>query len=90
MTKSVRSYVMVTVVALAVIGVVTAIQLQRAMFRPLPGLPRGRTGTKVIRKPSAVIQPARKTQAQPTNIAPMATVSVSSTAAPNPCENPSG
>ena len=78
MTKSVRSYVMVTVVALAVIGLVMAIELHRAAFRSLSGPPLGRSGSTIIRQPSAATQLARTGPLLPTNIAPIATVSVSS------------
>jgi hypothetical protein len=80
MTKSLRSYVMVTAAALVAIGLVMAILLQRAVLpRPL----HRPSGTTVIRQPSAAIQPVRTGQLLPTNIAPMATVSVSSTAVSN-------
>ena len=75
MTKSVRSYVVFTAVAVAVISGLIAIQLRKSVFQPV----RGRGGVTVIRHPGAATQPGRTGQAMPTNIAPMATVTVSST-----------
>jgi hypothetical protein len=79
MTKSIRSYVVLTAVAVAVIGGLIAIQLRKSVFQP----PRSRGGFTVIRHPGATTQPGRTGQAIPTNIAPMATVTVSSTTLSN-------
>ena len=62
MTKSVRSYVVLTAVAVAVIGGLIAIQLRKSMFQPA----RGRGGVTVIRHPGAATQLGWTGQAMPT------------------------
>jgi hypothetical protein len=77
MTKSVRNAVVLTAAAVVVIGVLMAIEVQRAVFHPW----RGPGAITVIRHPDP---PARKGQADSTNIAPLATVTVSSSAGVGP------
>jgi hypothetical protein len=79
MTRSVRWYVVLTAVAVAAIGGLIAMQLRRSVFQPA----RGQGGVTVIRRPGLATQPGRTGQAIPTNIAPMATVTVSSTTLSN-------
>ena len=74
-TKSGRRSVMFTLAAVAVIGGLMVILLQRSAFRSLGG----GGGATVIRRPGATALSEPTDRAISTSIAPMATVTVSST-----------
>lgn len=77
MTKSVRNAVVLTAAAVVVIGGLMVVQVQRSVFYPW----RGPRAVTVIRHPTPAAKPAPE---HSTNIAPLATVTVSSTAGVSP------
>jgi hypothetical protein len=73
MTKSVRSFVTLTVVALCLIAGFLAIEFRATHLKF-----RGHGAATIIRRPGSFVRAARKENAGIGNIAPFATVSVSS------------
>jgi hypothetical protein len=73
MTKSVRSSVTLTVVALCLIAGFLAIEFRATVFKF-----RGHAAATIIRRPASLVRAGKKETAGVGNIAPFATVSVSS------------
>ena len=78
MTKSVRSLVTLTVVALGLIAGFLAIEFRATVFRWYLAEFRGHRAATIIRRPASIVRAARTESADIRNIAPFATVSVSS------------
>ena len=78
MTKSVRSFVTLTVVALCLIAGFLAIEFRATVFRWYLAEFRGHRGATIVRRPGSFVLAGRRDNAGIRNIAPFATVSVSS------------
>jgi hypothetical protein len=78
MAKSVRSFVTLTVVALCLIAGFLAIEFRATVFRWYGAEFRGHRAATIIRRPSSFARASRTDSAGIRNIAPFATVSVSS------------
>jgi hypothetical protein len=78
MTKSVRSLVTLTLVAVCIIAGFLAIEFRTTVFKWYLAEFRGHGAPTIIRRPSAFVRAASTENAGIRNIAPFATVSVSS------------